>query len=244
VPDVAVCIPYRAGVPERERNFAYSHAWWLRETDWPVFVGDDEAEPFFSAGRSRNLAAAEAGEWDVAVFSDADMIPGSGAQVRQAVDTAWREGAYVTLHHEIRYVEEPDAELVCAGELPLMARRGQKTVGHTWVSSCAVRRDLFEKVGGYDWRIHGYGGEDLAFYFACATFGGQIRTQGPLFHLAHPSVRETNSLPGTWTVVNAYSAAMFDKGAMADVVAGNVYDPADKNAPAQRAAAGGSATGG
>ncbi len=221
MPDVAVCIPYRAGVPERERNFNYVIDWW-QATGLPVFVGDDAGDPFFSAGRSRNLAAADAGEWEVAVFSDADMVPGSHVQVHQAIAKARETGAYVTLHDEIRYIEDADAEQVCGGTIPLAVRRGQKTVGHTWVSSCAVRRDLFEKVGGYDRRIHGYGGEDLAFYFAAATFGGQKRTKGPLFHLAHPSVRATNSLPGTWTVVNAYSAAVFDEGKMREVVAGNV----------------------
>ncbi len=220
--DTVVCIPYRAGVPERDRNFAFVHDWWLRETGYRVFVGDDTGDPVFSAGRSRNLAAAEAGDWEVAVFSDADMVPGSGRQVDAAVEAARASGKYVTLHHEIRYIEEEDAKLVCAGEVSLESRRSRKVAKSTWVSSCAVRRDLWETVGGYDRRIHGYGGEDLAFYFAAATFGGQLRTKGPLYHLDHPSVRATNSLPGTWTVVNAYSAAVFNADAMREVVAGNV----------------------
>ncbi len=218
--NVAVCIPYRAGVPERDRNYRYVRAWW-DAVGWPVFLGDDEADAAFSIGRSRNLAAEAAGDWDVAVFTDADMVPGSHAQVRKAVESAAKKGSYTTLHSEIRYTTEPVAELVCAGTLELSALNVPSAAGGVWIPCCALRRDLWEQVGGYDRRLHGYGGEDLAMYFAAATLGGSVRTEGPLYHLQHPNSPDWHRLVGTWTVVNQYSGAKFDRAAMLKVIAGN-----------------------
>ncbi len=218
---VAVCIPYRAGIPERDRNFAYVESWWREELGWPVFLGDDTADEAFSIGRSRNLAAEQAGDWDVAVFTDADMVPGSHAQVEKAVASAWKKGSYTTLHSEIRYTDEAVTAAVCADELELSARNVPHAVGGVWIPCCALRRDLFDAVGGYDRRIHGYGGEDLAMYFAAATLAGAVRTEGPLYHLQHPESPDWHRLDGTWTVVNQYSGAKFDREAMLQVIAGN-----------------------
>ncbi len=215
--NVAVCIPHRGGVPERDRNFAYTHAWWQR-LGWPIHVGDDAGETPFSAGRSRNVAADEAGDWDVAIFTDADMVPGGTKQIQAAVEDAARTGSYTTLHSELRYPNAIDTARICAGELEPAQANITKSVGGVWISSCAIRRDLWEQVGGYDNRMHGYGPDDIAFFYACSTFAGQVRTPGVMYHLDHPSVRGVNDVPGMWTVFKEYSAARTDRVKMAGVV--------------------------
>ncbi len=50
-----------------------------------------------------------------------------------------------------------------------------------------LRKTDFEKVGGFDERFHGWGGEDDAFAAAMNTFSGQyVRLDEPLYHLWHP----------------------------------------------------------
>ncbi len=215
--NVVVCIPHRGGIPERDRNFSYTYAWW-QKLGWPIFVGDDESETPFSAGRSRNVAAETAGDWDVAIFTDSDMVPGGVGQVDKAVSHARKTGEYTTLHSELRYPSSAATEQICAGEIEPAKANVTKSVGGVWISSCAIRRDLWEKVGGYDSRMHGYGPDDIAFFYACSTFAGQHRTAGPMYHLDHPSVRGINDVPGTWTVFNQYSDALGDRAKMASVV--------------------------
>ncbi len=214
-----VCIPYRSDGAERERNFRYVLDWW-RRFEWDIYLGDDVSHDPFSAGRSRNLAALEAGDWDVAVFSDADMVPDTGGQVGEAIQTAYTTGSYATIHSEIRYTSEHLAWEVCAGQAELTREATPDGTGGVWIPSFAIRRDLWDAIGGYDNRLHGCSGEDLAIYFAANMLGGSVRTEGRLYHLWHPPIpaeeRWGNEI---WSVVNAYSRAREDKAMMLEVLA-------------------------
>ncbi len=215
-----VCTGFRADTPERVRNWRYTRAFW-DSTGWEVFAGDDPGE-VFSVGRSKNAAAEDAGEWDVAVFTDVDTVPGSVKQMQNAVETASRTGHFTVAYSTLHYLAEAPSAAVCAGEADLEPDLAFKSIGLTWINTFAVTRALWDEVGGFDHRIKGYGGEDLAFYFAAATLTGDAkRTPGPLYHLDHPDNSEENKVDGTWTVVNAYSHAKWDVAAMREVIAGN-----------------------
>jgi predicted glycosyltransferase involved in capsule biosynthesis len=73
--------------------------------------------------------------------------------------------------------------------VPLHKCEAEDDADHTFSSVVIVPRDLYEEVGGYDERFVGWGWEDLAFFWACATMAGYDRVGGAVYHLWHPQSR-------------------------------------------------------
>lgn len=176
-------IPWR---PNRHREPHYRlvrHH--LEQLGWPIYTADDGSQPFSSA-RSYNLAAQQAGDWDIAVLHDADCWVELGSIIK-AVETAgsltyaWdrllslTEAATEKFHAGIRDFGEADTYRIRPpGRLPPGGPR-------------VVTRDLWEKTGGFDPRFKGWGYEDNAFRFACKQAAGPTRrVEGVLYQLWHP----------------------------------------------------------
>lgn len=178
-----ILVPFRADGAERSRNWMIARRFWL-SMGLPLYEAGNESGSFERA-QSRNLAALAAGEWDVALFADADIALGSLDQADAALMRCYRTGAYTVAYSQLNYLTEGGTqELEDGVELEVCA--SDEWVGLTWECCFAVRRDVWDEVGGFDKRFIGYGGQGLAFFYACATFGGRERISGQAYHLAHP----------------------------------------------------------
>ncbi len=211
-----VLMPWRAGDPDRERNYTCVRDFW-DDVGLPVFTADSGHE-FFTCGSSRNLAAERAGAWEEAVFADADVLPGSREQILDALATARATGAYTVAYSELRWLDAEATRAVCDGTPPEEVRPYRAMAG-PWIQTFAVRRDLFDAAGRFDEGFVGYGAQDVAFFKAAATLGGRRRVEGPLYHLHHERRPDAERLPGNWIREERYNQAYGDRDRMLAVIA-------------------------
>lgn len=181
-----ILVPYRSDGAERERNWQIVRERWKELLPIPTFYGNSETEEFERA-HARNRAARDAGDWDVALFADADIALRTTRNAERAIRRCHVTGSYTVSYSRLRYLTEEGTQYVFnGGDLSLAESDG--SVGFTWECCFAVRRDVWDEVGGFDERFHGYGGQGIAFYYAAATISGRERIMGTAYHLAHPLV--------------------------------------------------------
>lgn len=188
---VAVLVPRRPDGGQRDRLWAFCSKWWAREhPDFDVIEGDDRAGRFNRA-RSLNTAKARTTA-DVLIAADGDVIIPPD-QVEAAVKLAAETGRAVLAYEHKGYtpLTEQMTESVLGGydgrwDTPQGFYRRERSDNH--VSSCiVVPRALWERVGGYDERVEGWGPEDRIFHAMCRVLGGGVaRVPGKVFHLWHP----------------------------------------------------------
>src|SRR5690606_14366729 len=159
---VAVLVPWRPDGGWRDRLWEFCRSVWTAEHPWPIFEGESPDGPF-NRSAALNDAAAQAGDWDVAVILDTDVIVDPAA-VREAVQRADETGRLVITHSRRIDINRVGTQQILA--------RGRVSVRPGWrqsvwvesESSCiAVSRRLWDKVGGFDERFRGWGYEDSAF---------------------------------------------------------------------------------
>lgn len=181
---VVILVPRRADHGWRDELWA-----WLRYDleqtypDWPIHEGHHDGPGLFCRAAAVNQAAREAGDWDVAVISDADIVaPGTEAAVEAAGDT----GSMALPHTEYCTLTEQGTREILAGRDHPRRELVDWSGDGLGVAQCVVRRDLWERVGGLDERFVGHSWQDVAFHYACRGIAGQVRIEGPLWHLWHP----------------------------------------------------------
>jgi hypothetical protein len=222
---VAILVPRRAGRRDRDRIWEFCRKWWAREHDWPIVVGDHTDGPF-NRSAALNRAAEAVGAWDAAVLIDADVLI-NPVQVRAAVDLAFTTGGPVLAYDENMRVSLRGTQQILSGNRGDW--RKQKFVANVATEFCssalAVRRDLWDAVGGFDESFVGWGYEDTAFRYACETMSGKemVRLPGVLWHLWHAPSPEADRRALTFQANRArcalYRAARFDRKAMAALLA-------------------------
>lgn len=192
---VAVLAPWRPGNAERERLWEFARARWEQiDPDWTIHTAPGPLDGPFNRSAAINQAAALAGDWDVAVVIDCDVITNPPA-VRWGVELAAAAGQIVVTHDERVMLSRNGTTKVLAGfqgswRTPQMIER----IWNDSVScSVAVPRPLWDKVGGFDEMFVGWGYEDTAFQIACEAMTGRpiIKVNSELFHLWHPTGPET-----------------------------------------------------
>lgn len=175
-----VLVPLRAD-PVRARLWACASEIW-RGRGFTVVTGDNEGP--FRKGAAINAAAAGAGEWDVAIVADADIVLATKVQAVEACDLAASRDRYVVCHNRLVWIGEQQTRTVLAGCWP--DAETALEYGLTWGAAFAVSRSLFDEAGGYDPRTLGADWEDVAFFEACRKLGGDpLRVVGDAFHLWH-----------------------------------------------------------
>lgn len=144
----------------------------------------DSGSPVFSRGESFNVGAEQA-DADVCVFTDADVVPDTGA-VKHAIRAAHVMG--VTAYPYTRYVR-----LSLDGTLRIYDGLLPRAIDVEWDSRDSVggificRRDHYLACGGCDPRFVGWGFEDVAWSATSATIlGDHARVDTDLLHLWHP----------------------------------------------------------
>lgn len=228
---VVVLVPRRTD-PERDAIWAWVRAWWKHWVGLPIFEGWDEGTEPFNRSAALNRAGKVAGDWEVAVIIDGDVIV-PPAQVHGAVAKAKATGGPVQGYHE-------RAHFTPLGNRAVMARRAEDTdirvPPRDWrrllrgrlrnsCSGCYVlTRGLWETVGGWDEGFVGWGYEDVAFRIATETMAGieLAKIHGPLYHFWH-TVSSGNQPTSPTMLANKarcdrYVAARLDIEAMGRVL--------------------------
>ena len=187
--NVAILVPLRAGTPERDRLWAFAREWWERDQpDWPIVEGFESGQGPFNRAAAINDAAAKAGEWDVAVVIDADVICNPEA-VRAGVERAAAGGYIVVTHNERVMLSKAGTQKIIDGYRGPWKEKGM--VERSWPDSVScsvvVPRSVWDAVGGFDERFVGWGFEDTAFTLAVEAVTGQLLgiVHSECFHLWH-----------------------------------------------------------
>jgi hypothetical protein len=225
---VVILVPRRDDDGPRDALWDWCRAWWEREqSHMPVFEGY-HTEGLFNRSAAVNRAARLAGDWDVAVIIDADVVCDPN-RVKEAVELAHTSGSMVLPHNERLDLSEQASRLYRAGQVPdlsehrarrrFVRRRYAEDNGHPSVSSVVVvPRRLWNEIGGFDETFRGWGYEDTAFAAAAETFGGIIRMPGEVIHFWHPTAREGKRGTEAWSRNSSrgqrYRAAIGDKAAI------------------------------
>lgn len=182
-----ILVPRRSDGGHRDRLWEFTRRRW-ESFGWPIIEGVSPDGPFNRAA-ALNEAAMLAGDWDVALIIDADVIA-HPPSVRDAVDTARGIGRMVVSHSDRIMLNRTGTEKVLGGyDGPWRIRQMVETVYTDSVSCCvAVPRALWDLVGGFDEKFSGWGYEDTAFQIAAETLSGKplMRLASELFHLHHP----------------------------------------------------------
>lgn len=181
-----VVVPYRADGGHRDTLWQY-----LNTTFWPQFdadirLGESPDGPF---NRSAAINHAAHGDWDIAVIADADTwVPANQLHdaIAQARETRCLVAAFTSV---IELAETQTTDLLSGKPLPVVPEFDKIRVREleTQSSMLVVPRTVWNTVGGFDTRFKGWGGEDNAFWRACAVLTGPPeRVDGNAFHLWHP----------------------------------------------------------
>jgi hypothetical protein len=188
-----ILVPRRIDNGERDRLWAWCRDRWQASfPDWPIIEGHHNDGPF-NRSAAANSAAREAGEWDVAVLIDADIIANPEA-VATAVDIAHATGRMVISHNERIMLNNAGTNKVLDGYTgPWRVKQMVETVFTDSVSCCvAIPRALWDEVGGLLEVMAGWGHEDSVFAICATTLGPgpMVRLSSELFHLHHAPAPE------------------------------------------------------
>jgi hypothetical protein len=179
-----ILVPFRSDAAERERNWRFCLAR-LERHGAKIHTGDSRGE--WSRSEALNRAAARS-RWDVALILDADTTFAHYSQIEQALMRAGESGTYVAAHDALYYLTEEGTEQALRG-LPVARCEHDENQTTSWLDGIAIRRDLWDKVGGFDERFRGWGYQGMAFMCSCSRLVAKERVPGGIYHLAHP---------GTW----------------------------------------------
>ena len=230
-PRTVVLVPRRAGIEDRDRLWAFAKAWWEADfPDWTIVEGVHEFGPF-NRSAAINDAADKAGDWDVAVIIDADVLADPKA-TREAVQIAHETNKMVLGYHERIHLTPRGTERIVTGYRGNW--RGPGFIAKTFPDACSslvcVSRKLFESVNGFDERFSGWGWEDIAFRIACETISGEemVIVKSSLWHLHHRTSHENNRREVTFQANkirgNRYIAAHWDPVAVRALLDETVID--------------------
>lgn len=169
----------------RDELWRWCRARWRSEMpDLEVFEGHHTGG-YFNRSAAVNRAAALAGDWDVGVIIDSDIVIDTG-QVRAGIARAVKTGALTRPFHVRHELNARGSRRIMTGWNGDWHPYVQRDY-HDMLSSCiVVTRKLWDEVRGFDEAFVGWGFEDNAFHAACVTFGGPMQTlDGELWHLWH-----------------------------------------------------------
>ncbi len=212
-------IPYRGSTPERERNLAATLRWLATQPAAEVLVVEQDSVPRlpatlphpaarvlftynpgpFNKSWGLNVGVRHAGQ-DIVALADGDLIVADG--LAEAVAACRRGFAIAKPYRHVVDLDEASTVAVAAaleaGEPlpPDLAGRDRGVFGERIVLAGGVlvmRRDAYARLGGYDERFVGWGGEDDALTHRIErTRTSTAETgMGVALHLAHERTRDT-----------------------------------------------------
>lgn len=209
---VVILVPRRAGQADRDLLWTFCREHWTEHhPTWPIYEGHHEAhEGPFSRSAAMNRAAAAAGEWDVAVCIDSDVLADPAA-VWKAVGVASRTGGPVLAYDRRHHLNRNGSRQVMNGFTGNWSRHIKATFDDACSSAYVVTRDVWDAVGGFDELFVGWGWEDVAFRCATEVMSGHelVKIPAELWHLWHTVSSENNGAEPTF-VANRERGARYN----------------------------------
>lgn len=186
---VDVIIPWHeGGNPDRARNLTHVKKLWAQHfPDWTVRVGSRPGHLPWNKAWATDVAVYKSTA-DVLVVADADVWLHPHELLREYTEEIGREGGWTVPHNRVwRLTEEATQEWM--GEMFEPSREQLARATYRGVRGGGmfiIRRQDFDRVGGFDHRFEGWGWEDSCFgYVADTLVGARIRGDGSLVHLFH-----------------------------------------------------------
>jgi glycosyltransferase involved in cell wall biosynthesis len=201
---VAICVPRWADHGRRDQVWKFIHHW-IGQNILPLTNIDDFTFTIIEGqaqdpGAARNDAATKAGNWDIALFWDADLLAHPMA-VREAINRAAQNNIMVLAADSFMYMSQASSDRILAGEKhwfpqPYTLERTyrEKSIFSRPCSGVyAVNRQLWELTGGFLNDCDNWGWEDLIFYEQVSIFGNGVQYVDDhiLLHLWHPPAERT-----------------------------------------------------
>lgn len=187
---VAVVIPWRdRGLdPLRSGNLARVRGHWSGYRA-PLLIADDDrcGDAQFNRSAAYNSGAAAAGDADVLVFTEADIII-DFAQINEAVALAAQSPGLVIPFSEFRAITPEDSHWVRLESADPAACESRTVKGYRGSIGAVnvLSRKAFDAVGGYDTHFEGAWYDDDAMKIAFEVCCGPTRwVDGPAYHLHH-----------------------------------------------------------
>jgi len=221
-----ILVPRREDNGHRDRVWVWCKAWWRENLpELQIYEGHHYGIGLFNRSLALNLAAKQAGKWDVALIIDADVIC-DPEQVREAIETALVHRGLVLSFSRRHNLNQRGSEAIMQGEQGSWRRFIAKTYNDMASSCVAISREVWDLVGGFDEKFAGWGFEDSAFSLAVETMTGNTihKVPGELWHLWHPTAPEgkrgTASYQANRNRMEAYRQALGNKTATKGLIAG------------------------
>lgn len=190
-PRVVMLVPRRDGFPERDAiYYGFVKQWWRdRFPEWELVEGHHTVG-LFNRSAALNLAAEKAGDWDVAVIIDSDVLCDPD-HVREGVRQAVELGRMVVPFNVRHNLNGRGSRMIMDGYDGPWERFISQNYYDQHSSVVAVPRTVWNTVGGFDETFSGWGMEDTAFACAVTTLVGPlVHLEGEVWHLWHPAAPE------------------------------------------------------
>jgi hypothetical protein len=190
---VVFLVPRRADGGHRDALWDYAKARWQQYfPDWAIVEGHHDDGPF-NRSAAVNLAASEAGDWDVGIVIDSDVLI-SKSLLEDAVTLAVETQKITWPHTRIRNIREDMTKRFVADRHDFGAEIDrdhmdlvvERTNPLSWSCCIVIPRSQYDALGGFDERFKGWGFEDMAFQSAVCGLLGWNRQKGDIVHLWHP----------------------------------------------------------
>lgn len=219
----SVLVPFSpTDEPHRARAWRWLEERWAAMDVELVTASGSGAEDTFNLPVGVNSAAGRA-TGDVFVIVEADVAL-EREWVEEAVAAVAEGSAPWALPRFYTQLQPGATARVLAGDptgpLPEVKHvwRGDSIC---WCGGAVVRRDDFERVGGYDERFDGWGGPDIAFGLTMNALVGPVRRiEGSALHLWHPRGRLDRPTEDLMDLQRRYERAADDREAIAAVMEG------------------------
>lgn len=187
---VAIAVPWRSDGGRRDQLWTVCRKWLEQHhAEFAIYEGVSP-EGLFDRGAAINDAARRAGDWDVALVADADVIA-HPATVEQAITIAHETGCVVFPFETTIYLDGPSTDALIYDDnwfvVPYRGTRGygETVKWHHYSSIQAVPRSAWDAVGGFI-SLAGWGAEDAVMVQLFEIYGNGVQwLHGSAFHLWH-----------------------------------------------------------